>query len=233
MFLRNIDERLSGNFGKENFKLSMMDTLRRVLYAGGLIFLFWMSVTYELSTLFHVLATLATMYDVLYLHRQVLESSFSRKKSGLLTKCRFILVFIFGSFMVLFNEFIYYQYLQDALSVSRVILISQVGDGFQYLGKYVGRHYIGWISPRKTWEGYIMGYVGLLMVFLRSYSLGTITVIYITGIGSSLLSSLIKRILYVKDYSDLLGPHGGWIDRIDSIVGPILLEYFKLVRRKG
>ncbi len=210
----------------------MIDILRRVVYAGGLVLIFWMCVTYQLSTLFHVLATMATMYDVLYLHRQVLESSFFRKKSRLLTMWHFILVFIFGSFMVLFNEFIYYQYLQDSFTVSRVILISQVGDGFQYLGKYVGRHYIGWISPRKTWEGYFMGYVGLLMVFSRSYSLGTITVIYITGIGSSLLSSLIKRILYVKDYSDLLGPHGGWVDRIDSIVGPILFEYLKSVRRK-
>ena len=51
-----------------------------------------------------------------------------------------------------------------------------------------------------------------------------IVLIYLLGIVSGLLSSLFKRLVGIKDYSDLLGPHGGWVDRIDSIIIPLILK---------
>jgi CDP-diglyceride synthetase len=50
--------------------------------------------------------------------------------------------------------------------------------------------------------------------------------IYTLGIVSGLCSSYFKRIQGIKDYSDLLGPHGGWIDRIDSIILPSMVLGF-------
>ena len=52
-----------------------------------------------------------------------------------------------------------------------------------------------------------------------------IILIYSLGVISGLISSFVKRLLNIKDYSDLLGPHGGWMDRIDSIVLPILVNF--------
>lgn len=55
-----------------------------------------------------------------------------------------------------------------------------------------------------------------------------VTLIYILSITGGLISSMIKRYLQIKDYSNLLGHHGGWLDRIDSIVLPFLVIPFLL-----
>ncbi|MCC6484542.1 MAG: phosphatidate cytidylyltransferase [Armatimonadetes bacterium] len=83
------------------------------------------------------------------------------------------------------------------------------------------------ISPKKTVEGAIVGFfaatgVGLLVApwmglgVWSGASLGA--VIGLAGQAGDLFESAIKRELQVKDSGASLPGHGGWLDRIDSLL---------------
>lgn len=92
------------------------------------------------------------------------------------------------------------------------------------------------ISPGKTWSGFFGG----LSVCMAAALLGQALVFpwlslpaaAITGFGVGVLAFLgditaswVKRRLGIKDFSNLLGPQGGVLDRADSLLwlGPALL----------
>ena len=125
--------------------------------------------------------------------------------------------------MPIFNFYMFYSYQYNQEFVMKVILITQLSDIYQYLfGTFWGRHKIGYISKNKTYEGFLLGFIFTILTFIWLYPLIDIILIYFCGILSGLCSSYIKRKLEIKDYSNLLGSHGGWIDRIDSIIIPML-----------
>lgn len=126
--------------------------------------------------------------------------------------------------MIQFNLYLRMAFLQNSWLVVEIAVITQLSDAYQYwAGTRFGKNQIGWISKNKTYEGYIGGYIMTVLSLFWIYSFYEITVIYVLGVCGGLLSSLFKRSNGVKDYSNLLGPHGGWLDRIDSIILPILL----------
>ena len=107
-----------------------------------------------------------------------------------------------------------------------IIILASLSDILQCLiGKSVGIHYIGWVSPNKTWEGYIGGLLTLLILTCWIYNATDIIAVYIIGVIGGLISSSIKRFVGVKDFSKLLGNHGGLLDRADSIVLPGVIYY--------
>jgi phosphatidate cytidylyltransferase len=91
------------------------------------------------------------------------------------------------------------------------------------------------ISPNKTWEGF----AGSLIVALIAGSLlGTLMlgvplwVSLLLGavlVGSAtlgdLVESLIKRDLEIKDISSWLPGHGGFLDRLDSMLPSMAMLY--------
>ena len=90
------------------------------------------------------------------------------------------------------------------------------------------------ISPRKTWEGFIGGALGsVLMIALIIYFqeqppfplflIGLVCAF--AGQFGDLAESLIKRETGVKDASNLIPGHGGALDRFDSILINGLLTY--------
>ncbi|MCD6233744.1 MAG: phosphatidate cytidylyltransferase [Candidatus Marinimicrobia bacterium] len=99
------------------------------------------------------------------------------------------------------------------------------------------------ISPNKTWEGAIAGFIGSLVVGLVAARYGWIksftwwdylVLLLIAGIFGQLgdlVESALKRHIGVKDTSRLLLDHGGALDRLDSLAftGPIV--YFYLLIR--
>jgi phosphatidate cytidylyltransferase len=110
-----------------------------------------------------------------------------------------------------------------------VLIMVIMSDVFQeFSGKYFGKNKIGWISPNKTYEGYIGGYIGILIIYFintyrkSSYNFFEFNLIYIFGILGDLFFSYIKRKIEVKDYSDILLSHGGVLDRLDSFILAIL-----------
>lgn len=93
-------------------------------------------------------------------------------------------------------------------------------------------------SPKKTVEGFIIGgFAGLFWALIWTqlpgfrysvtdgFVLGVI--VGIVGQAGDLVESLYKRQAEVKDTSDMLGGHGGVLDRFDSILftSPVLLAY--------
>jgi phosphatidate cytidylyltransferase len=120
-------------------------------------------------------------------------------------------------------------------------------DGAAFLaGSRWGKHpFFPHVSPKKTWEGAIGGFIGGTVAF---GVLGTIyglhpLVATLFGLGVSLATtfgdlaeSLLKRQTGVKDSGNLIPGHGGMLDRIDSMLfagafayyGLLLLQYLNL-----
>ncbi len=84
------------------------------------------------------------------------------------------------------------------------------------------------ISPNKTWAGLVSGVVASIMVGALFWSfLGDAPLLYLlacaAGLGvvaqlGDLAESGLKRLFRVKDSSDLIPGHGGFMDRMDGIV---------------
>jgi phosphatidate cytidylyltransferase len=147
--------------------------------------------------------------------------------------------------------------LYDLLSVpnqqiSQFLLILTFGcaivtDTFAYLGgSAFGRHkLIEKVSPHKTVEGAICGLVsGTLYVFIfglyfqSGFDVHINKILYIawgallsffSQVGD-LSASYLKRWFGIKDFGKILGPHGGMLDRLDSIlfIAPIA-SFFTMI----
>lgn len=126
-----------------------------------------------------------------------------------------------------------------------LLVATEINDVAQYIwGKSFGRTKITPnVSPNKTWEGAIGGFVTTFVVIwflgpiftpLSGLPLAILGVILpIAGFGGDITMSAIKRDLGVKDTSNALPGHGGILDRVDSLTftAPIyfhFLAYFAL-----
>ena len=110
-----------------------------------------------------------------------------------------------------------------------ILILVTISDIFQeFSGKYFGKNKIGWISPNKTYEGYIGGYIGILIIYFINTHIKSnnnffdYNLIFILGIIGDLFFSYIKRQIGVKDYSNILLSHGGVLDRLDAFFIAIL-----------
>ena len=107
-----------------------------------------------------------------------------------------------------------------------------------FVGKAFGKHKMTPVaSPNKTWEGSagglllaIGGAVLAQQVLLRSVPLwrAILTGVLVHAVAqvSDPLESLFKRAVGVKDSSNALPGHGGFLDRIDSLILASPLFYF-------
>ncbi|HEY8103918.1 MAG TPA: phosphatidate cytidylyltransferase [Gaiellaceae bacterium] len=116
------------------------------------------------------------------------------------------------------------------LVVFTVLLAVFADDTAAYLvGRLVGRHKLApALSPGKTWEGFVAGTIAAIAVaFFALYDTGFMdgwrsilfgATIAFAGAAGDLFESALKRDLQVKDSGQLLGGHGGMLDRIDSLL---------------
>ena len=130
------------------------------------------------------------------------------------------LILIFAIIIIIICSEIISSNTIEPNEILQILIIIITSDIFQELsGKLYGKNKIGWISPNKTIEGYIGGYIGVLSYyFISKPNFIFINIIYILGIMGDLFFSYIKRLLQIKDYSDVLLSHGGILDRIDSFI---------------
>ena len=128
-----------------------------------------------------------------------------------------------------------------------LLFVTQLNDVAQYCwGKALGRSKITpTVSPNKTWEGAIGGWLTTAIVFyflapyftpLSSVEAALMGVLVpMAGFFGDITMSAIKRDLGVKDTSRLIPGHGGVLDRLDSLTfaAPVyfhLLAYFAIER---
>lgn len=126
--------------------------------------------------------------------------------------------------------------------VTFLILVAKLGDiGAYIVGTIFGRHsLIARISPKKTVEGAVGGFIfSLLIAMLSKFYLPHIPFFHLVILGCLLgvlaqlgdvSESLIKRDCQVKDSGSLLPGLGGFLDIIDSLLftTPILYFYIRL-----
>ncbi len=112
-----------------------------------------------------------------------------------------------------------------------------------FTGRALGRHKLApHISPGKTWEGAIGGILGAIIVSLLftlpsplslpfSYGQAVLLGLAISIFGQlgDLVESLFKRNMGVKDSSQLIPGHGGFLDRIDSVVFAVVVVYYYVI----
>lgn len=121
------------------------------------------------------------------------------------------------------------------------LVLVWVSDTFAFFGgKLFGKHKLAErISPKKTWEGSIIGFAFTLlsgiviwMFIYPEFSVWhwlsvTLIIGFFAQIGD-LFESNLKRSVKVKDSSNLIPGHGGALDRFDSILFAVPALYIFL-----
>ena len=127
------------------------------------------------------------------------------------------------------------------LSLLLVVWLADIGAYFA--GKAFGKHKLApSISPGKTWEGAIGGWLAVMIVAAvavathafaptlfsalldhlgTARAFATLTLLVVFSVVGDLFESMLKRQAGVKDSSNLLPGHGGVLDRIDALL-PVL-----------
>ena len=109
-----------------------------------------------------------------------------------------------------------------------------------FVGRAIGRHRLApAISPGKSVEGFIGGTLaGVAVSFFALYEQDIVSageslvlglVIALAATFGDLFESAVKRDLGVKDSGNLLGGHGGVLDRVDSLLWAGPAAYFALL----
>ena len=103
-----------------------------------------------------------------------------------------------------------------------------------FTGRFLGHTKMApGVSPNKTWEGAVGGFLGcigltlvfgLLMHRVFGYTVNWRFLVFAGGMGSiaaqlgDLSFSYVKREFGIKDYGQLISGHGGILDRCDSLI---------------
>ena len=115
-----------------------------------------------------------------------------------------------------------------------------------FIGVFFGKHKLcEKISPKKTVEGSIGGFVGSVVFLILTAELISRFALDVKGVNyaeiivlgmlcsvfaqlGDLSASVIKRQFGIKDYGHILPGHGGFMDRIDSIIFVAPMVYYFL-----
>ena len=127
------------------------------------------------------------------------------------------------------------------LTITPLVLVWATDSLAYFAGRSFGKRPLApHISPKKTWEGAIAGFLGALLavVILKLTVLDflswpqALVLGVIAGIGGQigdLIESSLKRQFGVKDSGAILPGHGGFLDRIDGLLLVIPLSYLSML----
>ncbi len=118
---------------------------------------------------------------------------------------------------------------RNVILIAYLIFVVQLSDVLQYVwGKLIGRSKVAPnLSPSKTWEGLIGGTlsataIGTALYWMTPFSpleaAGMCLLITLMGFFGGLVMSAIKRDRGIKDWGHLIAGHGGFLDRLDSVI---------------
>jgi len=120
---------------------------------------------------------------------------------------------------------IFLYFLINLLVIDREILylcflLSFLNDTSAYIfGNLIkGPLIVPSISPKKTWSGtLISSLISTIIFYFLGYNFLFSLIVGISFFIGDIYFSYIKRILNLKDFSNLLRSHGGILDRLDSV----------------
>jgi phosphatidate cytidylyltransferase len=111
------------------------------------------------------------------------------------------------------------------VTLAIVVILSDIG-GYTAGRLIGGAKFWPAVSPKKTWSGTIAGWVlaGLFGLYLMqvtgvSWSVPVAILVAFGAQMGDIAESWVKRRLGVKDSSQLIPGHGGFLDRFDGFVG--------------
>ena len=134
-----------------------------------------------------------------------------------------------------------FKYWQSAELIIFVFIADCTNDiGAYFVGVLFGKHHMTpRISPKKTWEGFAGGIIVSLICSLSFafifdlcgfpltsfldidhwYNVLILALILpLTATLGDLMFSCIKRNFQIKDFGTILKSHGGFLDRVDSLI---------------
>ena len=135
------------------------------------------------------------------------------------------------------------EHAHGRLAAFALLLAVFADDTFAYLGGHtLGRHKLApALSPGKTLEGFVAGTIACVFVaFVALYherhtylsigqSLLLGVVIAAAAPAGDVFVSMLKRDMDVKDTGELLGGHGGMLDRLDSILFASVAAFYTIL----
>ncbi len=122
-----------------------------------------------------------------------------------------------------------------------ILVVFAVDTGAYVVGRMIGNHPMAAnISPNKTWEGGVGGFlaaVGVALILGLVFNLEVATwkqvtigaVVGVVAQWGDLAESKIKRLANLKDSGSIIPGHGGLLDRLDSILLALPAVYYMLV----
>jgi phosphatidate cytidylyltransferase len=183
-----------------------------------IINILFFSITIE-PVVFHYLAILIVAVGSFELIRIFVKRKFQHTPFFVSS---LVVFFILSSGLLIFSR------TADNLILLTFLILSIFDSFSQISGQLFGKTKImPNISPNKTLGGLIGGTLISLIsaLLLKSLFRGTIPQLFLFTIGTvvfafagDVLASLYKRKFKVKDYSNLIPGHGGFLDRFDSLI---------------
>ena len=126
----------------------------------------------------------------------------------------------------------YFSNSYNPFPILLIFILIWISDTMSYFfGSYIGNTEMRIkVSPNKTWEGFIGGflcslifsvvsfsYIQEIYPFWKTISLGILIPVF--GLIGDVYQSKLKRMAGVKDSGNILPGHGGIFDRLDSAMG--------------
>jgi len=128
-----------------------------------------------------------------------------------------------------------------ALLLFALVIVWVSDTAAYFVGGAIGKHPLApHLSPKKTWEGTVAGFLGSMLVALAFMPWVNVPLVHLLGMAAlgnvagqvgDLLESGYKRSAGIKDSGSLLPGHGGVLDRIDALILaiPVVWYYWVLI----
>jgi phosphatidate cytidylyltransferase len=128
-----------------------------------------------------------------------------------------------------------------ALLLFALVIVWVSDTAAYFVGRSIGKHALApHLSPKKTWEGTVAGFLGSMVVALAFTPWVNVPLIHLLAMAAlgnvagqvgDLLESGYKRSAGIKDSGSLLPGHGGVLDRMDALILaiPVVWYYWILI----
>ena len=133
-------------------------------------------------------------------------------------KTFFIEIFILLITLFLFS--LVYISFNDRNLAYLIILISFLNDTVAFIvGKiFKGPLILKKISPKKTWSGTSVSFAfSFILLYKLNFSIFLSLILSLSLFFGDIFFSHIKRVIKIKDFSNIFPGHGGILDRVDSM----------------